>query len=65
MGEHALELETSHVRLERHCLGLDVPGGCLVVFALGEIEKLRGVGNALGRLVNFLNGGGEPGALAA
>ncbi len=30
---------------------------------LGEIEQLAGVGNPLGRLVDFLDCGGETGAL--
>ena len=65
MGEHALELETTHVRLERHSLGLDVLGGRFVVFAFCEIEQLAGVGNALGGLVDFLDGRGEARALFA
>jgi hypothetical protein len=64
MGEHPLELETSHVCLERHRLRLDVPGGRFVVLAFRKLEQLTGVGNSLGRLVDFLNGGGEPGPLA-
>jgi hypothetical protein len=63
MGEHALELETANVRLERHGLGLDVLGGRFVVFAFREIQQLAGVGNALGGFVDFLDRRGEPGAL--
>lgn len=63
VGEHALELETADVRLERHGFGLDVLGGRFVVFAFGEIEQLAGVGNALGCLVDFLDSRREPGAL--
>jgi hypothetical protein len=65
MGEHPLELETANVRLERHSLGLDVLGGAFVVFAFRKLEQLAGVGKSLGRLVDFLDGRGEPGALFA
>jgi hypothetical protein len=64
MGEHPLELETAHVRLEMHSLGLDIPGGGLVVFTFRQVEELGGLRDALGRLVDFLNGGGEPRPLA-
>jgi hypothetical protein len=55
MGEHPLELETAHVRLERHGLGLDVLGSRFVVFALRELQQLGGIGDSLGSLVDFLD----------
>jgi hypothetical protein len=64
MSEHPLELETTDIGLESRRFGLDIPRGGFVVLTFGELQQLGGVRNSLGSLVDFLNGGGEPGPLA-
>jgi hypothetical protein len=65
VGEHPLELETADIRLERYGLGLDILCRRLVVLALRELQQLAGVGNSLGGLVDFVDGGGQTGPLLA
>jgi len=62
--EHALELETAHVRLEGLSVRFDGASGCLVVLALGQLQQLRSVGNAFARPINLFYGRSEPCTLA-
>jgi hypothetical protein len=62
--EHALQLETTHLRFEGLRVPFDVGRCALVVLALGEIEQLRGVGNAFGRAIELADLRRQPGAFA-
>jgi hypothetical protein len=64
VGEHPFELETADIRLERLGLGFNVPRSRFVVLAFGQLQQLGGIGNSLRSLVDFVDGGGEPGPLA-
>jgi len=57
--KHALQLETSHVGFETLRVCIDVARGGLVVLALRELEKLRGVCYAFGGAVNLAGVGGQ------
>jgi hypothetical protein len=62
--EHALELEAAHAAFEAYGLALDVRRGALVVFALGELQKLGRIRDGFGGAVELLELGCEFGALA-
>jgi hypothetical protein len=63
--EHALELELAHPGFEAIGVLLDVGGGRFIVFALGEIEDLDGVGDRLGGAVDLVQLRGKLRAFAA
>jgi len=65
IGEHALELEATDIRLERLRLGLDVLRSRFIVLAFGQLQQFAGIGDALGGLVDFLDGGRETRPLLA
>jgi len=62
--EHALQLELAHAFLEVVRVFLDFGGSALVVFALGELEQLGGVGDRAGGAIDFLELRGKLGAFA-
>jgi len=62
-AEHALELEAAHLTFEALGIPPDVLGGGLITLALGELEQLRRIGNALGRAVDLRDVGAEAGTL--
>jgi len=62
--EHALQLELAHALLEAVRVLLDFGRGALVVFALGELEQLGGVGDRIGGAVDFAQLRGKLGAFA-
>jgi len=63
-AEHALQLEPANPFLEPCGVTLDVPRRAFIVFALGEVEELRGVGDGLRGAVQLLELRGEPGTFA-
>jgi hypothetical protein len=46
--EHALELEAPDLCFQSLRVGVDVPSGGLVTFALRELEKLGGICDSFG-----------------
>jgi hypothetical protein len=52
-AEHALQLEVSHLAFEGSRIALDVARGRFVVLALGQLQQLLGVGDALARRVEL------------
>jgi hypothetical protein len=64
-AEHAFELEPAHLAFEPLGIAPDVLGGGLVTLALRQLQELRGIGDVLGRAIDFRDVGGEAGALLA
>jgi hypothetical protein len=63
--EHAFELEPAHLAFEPLRIASDVLGGDLVALTFGQLQELRGVGDAVGRAIDFGDVSGETGALLA
>jgi hypothetical protein len=57
--KHALQFETSDFGLESLRVGIDVARGTFIALALGELEELGGVGDALGGAVDLDRVGGQ------
>jgi hypothetical protein len=62
--EHALQLEAPDLGLQLLRVLVDVLGGGLVALALGKLQQLAGIRDALGRAVDLAGIGGQPGTLA-
>jgi len=58
-AEHALELEAADLGIQPQGVLLDVAGGRLVALALGELQELRRIVDALGGAINLPDLGGE------
>jgi hypothetical protein len=62
-AKHALELQPADVAFEPLGVLADVLGGGLVTFALGQLQQLRRIADALGGAIDFRDVGGQAGAL--
>ena len=62
--EHALQFEAPDVSFQSLRVLVDVLGSGLIALALGELEKLAGIRDALGGAIELAGVGGQPGTLA-
>jgi hypothetical protein len=51
-AEHALELEAPHIALEPLGIPVDVTRRRLITLRFGELEELRGIGDAFGGAID-------------
>jgi len=63
-AKHALELKVAHLRFEALGIALDVACRCLIALALGQLQKLGRIRDALGGALDLGNLASQARALA-